>query len=116
MEDQLKVQSLDLVALRASLCRMTVWNCKNLENLIGIEAMNALHFLWMGKTKINPEEIFPKLPACLHQATVAGYGKKRDASITVLIQARGIAPASSWVERLAYPPYFPRVFIVDQAV
>jgi hypothetical protein len=94
MEDQLKVQRLDLTALRSSLRWMTAWNCKSLENLVGIEAMNALLFLWIGKAKIDPEKVVPRLPASIRQATLAGYGKKRDAALSALIESRGIAPAA----------------------
>ncbi|HEU5458600.1 MAG TPA: hypothetical protein VFU68_08270, partial [Terracidiphilus sp.] len=72
LEDQLNVKSLDLAPLRSTLRWMTIWNCKSLEQLPGIETMNALEFLWVGKTKINPEQTVPKLPACLRQATLAG--------------------------------------------
>ena len=71
MEDQLKMQALDLRPVSLSLRWMTAWNCKNLENLVGIEAMNALQFLWIGKTKIDPEKVVPRLPTSIRQATVA---------------------------------------------
>jgi protein phosphatase 1 regulatory subunit 7 len=93
MEDQLKLQDLDLAPLQTTLRRITIWNCKNLERLLGVETMQALGFLWVGKTKIDPEPLASKLPACLREATLAGYGKKRDAALKSLIQSRGIAPA-----------------------
>lgn len=93
LEDQLKVHSLDLSPLHASLQSMTVWNCKSLEHLLGIGTMSALRFLWIGGTNVNPEELAPKLPTCIRQATLAGYGKRRDEAIKSLIESRGIAPA-----------------------
>lgn len=93
MEDQLKVQSLDLSPLRSTLRSMTVWNCKSFEHLLGIEAMSALEFLWIGKTNVNAEEVVPKLPACVRQATFGGYGKRRDDAIRSQIESRGVAPA-----------------------
>lgn len=93
MEDQLKIEALDLAPLRATLRSITIWNCKNLASLPGIEKMSALEFLWLGKTKIDPESMASQLPASLRQATLAGYGKKRDEALKALIQSRGIEPA-----------------------
>ena len=94
MEDQLKVRALDFSQLSTSLRSITVWNCKSREELVGIEAMTALEFLWIGKTRIDPEHIVKRLPACLRQATFAGYGKKRDASISAIIESQGVTPAA----------------------
>ena len=93
MEDQLQVPGLDLTPVRRTLEWMTVWNCKNFAVLPGLEAMEKLEFLWVGKTKVDPEEMVPLLPKCLREATLAGYGQKRDAKLKALIEARGIAPA-----------------------
>lgn len=93
MEDQLQVPGLDLAPVQKSLERMTIWNCKNFVQLHGLEAMERLQFLWVGKTKVDPEATVPLLPKCLREATLAGYGKTRDAKIKSLIEARGIAPA-----------------------
>ena len=93
MEDQLQVPGVDLTPVHQTLQWMTVWNCKNFAVLPGLEAMEKLEFLWLGKTKLDPEEIVPLLPKCLREAKLTGYGQKRDAGIKALIEARGIAPA-----------------------
>jgi hypothetical protein len=93
IEDQLQVKTLDLIPVRSTLRSMTVWNSKNFEHLRGIEQMTNLDFLWIGKTKLNPEAVIPQLPRCLREVTFAGYGKKRDAAIKALLQEQGFAPA-----------------------
>jgi hypothetical protein len=93
MEDQLQVPGLDLTPVQSTLRSMTIWNCKNLEYLRGIEKMTSLEFLWVGKTKVDPEAVIPALPNCLREATFAGYGQKRDTAIKSRLQERGFAPA-----------------------
>jgi protein phosphatase 1 regulatory subunit 7 len=94
MEDQLRVQSLDLVPLSSSLRSITVWNCKSFERLVGIETMKILESLWIGGTKVQPEELVTQLPGCVRQATLTGFGKKRDDSIKSQLESLGIVCAA----------------------
>lgn len=93
MEDQLRVPGLDLSPICSSLRSMTIWNCKNFEYLHGIEKMTSLEFLWIGKTKIDADALIPLFPSCLREVTLAGYGKKRDATIKARLKERSFAPA-----------------------
>lgn len=93
MEDQLHVPGLELSPVRSTLRSMTIWNCKNFKYLRGIEKMTGLEFLWVGKTKVQPEPMIAALPSCLREVTFAGYGQKRDAAIRTSLQERGFAAA-----------------------
>lgn len=94
MEDQLRISDIDLTPVHASLRSMTIWNCKNLGQLRGLEQMTKLEFLWIGKTKVDVDAVIRSLPNCLREVTLAGYGKKRNATIKARLQQQGFAPAA----------------------
>lgn len=94
MEDQLRVTDIDLTPVHSTLRSMTIWNCKNLTQLRGLERMTNLEFLWIGKTKVDADAVIRSLPKCLHEVTLAGYGTKRNAAIKSRLQQQGFAPAS----------------------
>jgi len=94
MEDQLRVTEIDLTPVESTLRSMTIWNCKNLEQVRGLERMTKLELLWIGKTKADADAVIRSLPKCLREVTLAGYSKKRDAAIKSRLQEQGFAPAS----------------------
>lgn len=93
MEDQLQVSGIDLTPVHSSLRSMTIWNCKNFEQLQGIQEMTKLEFLWIGKTKVDADAVIRSLPNCLREVTLAGYGQRRDEAIKARLQQQGFAPA-----------------------
>ena len=93
MEDQLRVPGLDLAPVQSTLRSLTIWNCKTLGYLRGVEKMTSLEHLWISKTKVNPESMIPLLPASLREVTFAGFSKSHNAAIRSLLDRRGFSPA-----------------------
>lgn len=93
IEDQLRLTEVDLAPVAESLRKLNLWNCKGLERLRGLEQMKALEYLWLGKTKLDAEDVIARTPRCVREMELCGYGTRRDKELEGKISAAGFAKA-----------------------
>ena len=94
VEDQLQMRTLDVEPIRAQLRHLKIWNCKQLNELLGIQLLDQLEYLWLGRTSIDPERLLEVLPRTLRSASLSGYGTKRDLTLKGRLRSLGFAEAS----------------------
>ena len=93
IEDQLRLTELDLTPVAGTLRVLNICNCKGLERLRGMEQMKALEYLWVGKTKLNAEDVIARAPASMREMALCGYSTRRNKELEEKIRTAGFAKA-----------------------
>jgi hypothetical protein len=92
VEDQLQIKTLGLEPA-TKLRRLTIFNCKQLHVLAGIQVLGQLEHLWLGRTSIDPGKFLALLPKALRAVSLSGYGSKRDQVLKERLRSLGYAEA-----------------------
>jgi hypothetical protein len=92
IEDQIRLSSLNL-KFRPPMRWLSIWNCKTLSKIYGINAIDGLEYLFAGKTAFDPDTLLDELPKSLKYVSLTGYGKYRDDKLKQLIESRGYIPS-----------------------
>jgi hypothetical protein len=97
IEDQPLLQSVDVTAL--SLRRLTITNCKNLSNVIGLNEQNKLEELFVARTALQVETMFEEpWPQSLRCLGLFGKNAKWNTTMTELSKQRGYSVyGSGWI-------------------
>lgn len=88
IEDQLQLRSLELNT--GTLIRwLSIWNCKNLSNLLGLSQAVALNSLSLGKTALEPDSVLDNAPSSLKCLVISGFGRRRNEELENRIRSKG---------------------------
>jgi len=94
IEDQLQLRSLELNT--GTIIRwLSIWNCKNLSNLLGLSQASALNSLSLGRTALEPDRILDNTPSSLKCLIISGYGRRRNEELENRIRSKGYTPTIS---------------------
>ena len=77
VQDQLKLNELDIRPLR-KLQRLSIFNCKNLTNVVGIESADSLESLRIGQTNVDLDKTLNLLPTSVRALTLHSPRKAID--------------------------------------
>jgi hypothetical protein len=92
VEDQPQLRHIDL-GHAPNLRWLSVWNCKHLSELSGIENLGSLEYVFLGKTAIDPDRILGNASGSIQRLTVNGYGSRKDEGLLQRIASLGFNPA-----------------------
>lgn len=91
VEDQLQLRSLELNT--GTLIRwLSIWNCKNLQSLPGLQRAMALNSLSLGRTLLEPDSVLNNVPSSLKCLFISGFGRKRHEELQNRIRSMGYTP------------------------
>lgn len=88
IEDQLQLRSLELNA-GTLLCWLSIWNCKNLSNLLGLNQAAALKSLSLGRTSLDPDSVLDNAPSSLKCLFISTSGRRRNEELKNRIRSKG---------------------------
>jgi hypothetical protein len=92
--DQLQLRSLELNT--GTLIRwLSIWNCKNLNSLLGLGQAIALQSLSLGRTSVEPDSVLNNAPSSLKRLIISGFGRRRDEELENRIRSKGYTPEIS---------------------
>ncbi len=91
IEDQIQLRSLELND--GTLIRwLSIWNCKNFSNLLGLGHAVALESLSLGRTSLEPESVISNAPSSLKRLVISGFGRRKDEELESRIRSKGYTP------------------------
>jgi hypothetical protein len=93
IENQSRIDVLDLNPVRKHLRYVQIFNMKTLARLAGIDQMTQLETLWLGQCPIDPDDLLDRLPRCLRQVSLSGYGKIRGEKLKQRIRSMNLEEA-----------------------
>jgi hypothetical protein len=94
IEDQLQLRSVELNT--GTLLRwLSIWNCKNLSSLPGLDRAVALNSLSLGRTALDPDTVLSNAPPSLKCLILSGFGPRRNEELENRIRSKGYKPAIS---------------------
>lgn len=92
VEDQLRLYELDIRPSR-KLQRLSVFNCKKLTRLVGIDSADSLESLRIGQTSVELNEILNRLPTNVKALTLHSPRKAIDDELQLRIASLGLPSA-----------------------
>lgn len=102
VEDQLRVEEMDL-SPATELERLRIINCKGLKRLHGLQSLKNLRYVWIGQTKLDPDELMASLPKGLETVSLFGFGARRDPEIRRRLDEAGYVPVGKQAEKETRP-------------
>jgi hypothetical protein len=92
VEDQLRLNELDIRPLR-KLQRLSIFNCKNLTNVVGIDSADSLESLRIGLTNIDLGKILNRLPLNVKALTLHSPRKAIDDKLQLKVASLALPNA-----------------------
>jgi hypothetical protein len=92
VEDQLRLEELD-IRPSSKLQRLSVFNCKKLRRIVGLDRADTLESLRIGITDIDLNEVLDHLPTNVRALTLHSPKKAIDDKLQLRVASRGLPSA-----------------------